>query len=105
MTLQDLKLNTVESVTAMVERVAKATKPEADSKMAGVIEAVVNCIDNRSGFDADISRALNMVRKAYGLTAPVKPSQQARDLNAAREAEADQAEQIEQTNTLTRSSV
>jgi hypothetical protein len=93
MTLQDLKLNTVESVTAMVERVAKATKPEADSKMAGVIEAVVNCIDNRSGFDADISRALDLVRKAYGLTAPVKPSQQARDLNAAREAE--QTEQKE----------
>ena len=103
MTLTDLKLNTVDGVTALIQRIAKSTKPETNPLMVNAIEAVVNIIDRHSGFDAGVDRALDTVRKAYGFKAQVKPSQTARDLNAAREAEqADQAEQIEQISQPTK---
>ena len=106
MTLNDLKLNTIDGVTALIQRIAKNDKPETNPLMVSAIEAVVNLIDRHSGFDAGVDRALNTVRTAYGLTAQIKPSQQARELNAASEAaeagQADHAEQIQQSSSSTK---
>ena len=72
----DLKLKTIDGVTALITKIASATikkgdkSEDADSNKA--LEAIVNLVEQHGGYDAGISRAVDLVRKAYKLDKPKK---------------------------------
>lgn len=70
MTIQDLRLNTIDGITAAIERLVnnqkKADQPPS-KLMLIALDAVLTQIENAGSYDAGICRAMAKCREAYGL--------------------------------------
>lgn len=70
--MTDLKLKTIDGVTALITKIASASAKKggekAETKEQGsALEAIVCLIEQHGGYDAGISRAMDTVRKAYNM--------------------------------------
>lgn len=71
--LKDLRLDTIDGLTKVIETMVKGKQDKPSPLMTAAFGAVLDLLDQHGGYDAGIARTIDKVREAVNI--PRKPKQ------------------------------